>query len=52
MAQRLQSMATEGQILISDVSYEKVKESFQCKKVGEMKLKNKSVPVMTYEVLS
>lgn len=52
MAQRLQSMATEGQILITDVSYEKVKESFQCKEVGEMKLKNKSLPVMTYEVLS
>ena len=52
MAQRLQSMATEGQILISNFSYEKVKESFQCKKVGTMKLKNKSVPVMTYEVLS
>ncbi|MEO9099871.1 MAG: adenylate/guanylate cyclase domain-containing protein [Ginsengibacter sp.] len=52
MAQRLQSMATEGQILISDFSYEKVKESFQCREVGEMKLKNKSVPVMTYEVLS
>lgn len=52
MAQRLQSMATEGQILISDLSYEKVKESFQCKEVGEMKMKNKSVPVMTYEVLS
>ena len=52
MAQRLQSMATEGQILISDVSYEKVKESFQCKAVGEMKLKNKFTPVMTYEVLN
>ena len=52
MAQRLQSMATEGQILITDVSYEKVKESFQCKKVGEMKMKNKSRPVVTYEVLS
>lgn len=52
MAQRLQSVAIEGQILISGFSYEKVKESFQCKKVGEMKLKNKSVPVMTYEVLS
>ena len=51
MAQRLQSMATEGQILISGVSYEKVKESFQCKAVGEMKLKNKFTPVMTYEVL-
>jgi class 3 adenylate cyclase/FixJ family two-component response regulator len=52
MAQRLQSKAAEGQILISESSYKKVKESFQCRKVGEMNLKNKSVPVMTYEVLS
>jgi class 3 adenylate cyclase/FixJ family two-component response regulator len=51
-AQRLQSLATEGQILISDVSYEKVKESFQCKAVGEMKMKNKAAHVMTYEVLN
>jgi class 3 adenylate cyclase/FixJ family two-component response regulator len=52
MAQRLQSMAADGQILISELSYQKVRESFQCKKVGEMKLKNKAKPVMTYEVLS
>ncbi len=52
MAQRLQSLAKPGQILISEASYQKVKESFQFKKVGEMNLKNKSVPVMTYEVLN
>ncbi len=51
-AQRLQSMAVAGQILISDVSYEKVKESFQCKQVGELKMKNKAVAVMAYEVLN
>src|SRR6185437_10521146 len=50
-AQRLQSMAVAGQILISDVSYEKVKESFQCKRVGELKMKNKAAAVMAYEVL-
>lgn len=52
MAQRLQSKAQPGQILISDTSYEKVKESFQCKEVGEMNMKNKAAPVMTYEVLN
>jgi adenylate cyclase len=52
MAQRLQSLATKGQILISDVSYEKVKESFQCKEVGEMNMKNKAAPVVVYEVLN
>lgn len=50
-AQRLQSMAVAGQILISDVSYEKVKESFLCKQVGELKMKNKAATVMAYEVL-
>jgi class 3 adenylate cyclase/ActR/RegA family two-component response regulator len=38
-AQRLQTIAKEGQILISESSYEKVKESFNCKKVGEVSLK-------------
>lgn len=52
IAQRLQSSATEGQILISEASYEKVKEFFQCRKVGEINLKNKSAPTMAYEVLN
>jgi class 3 adenylate cyclase/FixJ family two-component response regulator len=50
-AQRLQSAAKEDQIIISEASYEKVKESFNCKKVGEVNLKNKSNPVVIYEVL-
>ena len=50
-AQRLQSAAKEGQVVISETSYEKVKESFNCRKVGEVSLKNKTHPVMIYEVL-
>lgn len=50
-AQRLQSAAKEGQIIISEDSYEKIKESFSCRKVGEVSLKNKSQPVIIYEVL-
>ena len=50
-AQRLQTIAKEGQIIISESSYEKVKESFNCNKVGEVTLKNKSNPVTIYEVL-
>jgi adenylate cyclase len=50
-AQRLQSAAKEGQIIISETSYEKVKESFNCKRVGEISLKNKSNPVTIYEVM-
>ena len=34
IAQRLQTAAKEGQIVISESSYEKVKESFNCNKVG------------------
>ena len=50
-AQRLQGAAQNGQIIISETSYEKVKESFNCKKVGEVMLKNKNQPVRIYEVL-
>lgn len=51
IAQRLQTIAKEGQIIINASAYEKVKESFNCSKVGEVNLKNKSNPVMIYEVL-
>lgn len=50
-AQRLQAAAGPGQIIISENSYKKVKESFNCRKVGEVKLKNKTKPVMIYEVV-
>ena len=51
IAQRLQSAAEESQIIISETSYEKVKESFNCRKVGEVSLKNKANPMMIYEVM-
>jgi class 3 adenylate cyclase len=50
-AQRLQSAAKENQIIISESSYEKIKESFNCNKVGEVTLKNKTNPLVIYEVL-
>jgi len=50
-AQRLQSAAKPGQIIISGESYEKVKEYFQCNHVGEVKLKNKEKPLVIYEVV-
>jgi hypothetical protein len=40
-----------GQALISENSYEKVKESFKCERVGEVKLKNKAKPMVIYEVV-
>lgn len=50
-AQRLQSAGKENQIIISESSYQKIKESFNCVAVGEVTLKNKSNPMMIYEVL-
>lgn len=51
-AQRLQTAAREGQIMISEIAYEKVKESFNFSKIGDIILKNKANPVMVYEVLN
>lgn len=50
-AQRLQSSAAPGQILINEKSYQKVKEFFKCRRVGEVVLKNKSEAMVIYEVL-
>ena len=50
-AQRLQSAAAPGQIMINENTYEKVKESFSCRKVGEVSLKNKITPMSVYEVM-
>ncbi len=51
VAQRLQSAAEQNQILIDDQCFHKVKESFNCRKVGEVQLKNKARPTMVYEVM-
>jgi adenylate cyclase len=50
-AQRLQSVAAPGQIIINETSYEKIKSSFNCSKGRDAKLKNKENPVTIYEVL-
>ena len=50
-AQRLQAVAAHNQVLVDEACYEKVKESFNCRKVGEVKLKNKSNPAVVYEVM-
>jgi class 3 adenylate cyclase/AmiR/NasT family two-component response regulator len=50
-AQRLESAAKPGQIIISEESYEKIKEYFKCERVGEVNLKNKSKPMVIYEVI-
>ncbi len=51
IAARLEYAAGENQILISEECYEQVKEAFQCKKIGDIKLKNKKEVITVYEVL-
>jgi len=50
-AQRLQSVAGPGQVMISEQAYAKVKESFNCRNAGEVKLKNKANTTNVYEVM-
>ncbi|TGD82601.1 adenylate/guanylate cyclase domain-containing protein [Hymenobacter wooponensis] len=52
LGQRLQAAAQPGQILITEATYQRVKESFQCRLLKEITLKNKAQPVVTYEVLA
>lgn len=51
-AQRLQSAASGSQVVISEDCYEKVKQSFSCKKIGPSVLKNKAEEVILYEVVN
>jgi adenylate cyclase len=50
-SQRLQSAAQPGQIVISKAIYEQVKDSFNCQVIGDIKVKNKEVPITIYEVI-
>jgi adenylate cyclase len=51
-AQRLQAAAGSSQIVITGESYEKVKQSFNCRKIGTTVLKNKEAQPSLYEVLN
>ncbi len=51
LAQRFQAVAQPGQIIIGENTYQQVKESFKCRRLEEVKLKNKAKPVVIYEVL-
>jgi class 3 adenylate cyclase len=51
-AQRLQAEGQAGQIFITEQCYIKIKESFNCQKVGEIVLKNKAAARVIYEVLN
>lgn len=51
-AQRLQSVAGQGKIVITEACYEKIKQSFSCALIGKQALKNKSSELVLYEVLA
>jgi adenylate cyclase len=51
-AQRLQSIAAANQVLITQTSYENIKNTFKCNPIGMHTLKNKKGETMLYEVLS
>ena len=44
IAQRLQSVAKESQIIINEIAYQKVKESFNCRKSGRSEFKKQIQP--------
>jgi adenylate cyclase len=52
IAQRLQDIAKPGQILLEESSYEKIKQSFVCEKVGPTTLRNKNKEIIVYELRS
>jgi class 3 adenylate cyclase len=51
-AQRLQSVAGPNQIVIDDHDYLHIKDSFVCKEIGKVVLKNKKNEIHIYEVIN
>ncbi|UPL49812.1 adenylate/guanylate cyclase domain-containing protein [Hymenobacter sublimis] len=52
VSQRLQSVAQPGQVIVTEATYQHLRESFQCRPIKEVTLKNKAQPVMIYEVVA
>jgi class 3 adenylate cyclase/FixJ family two-component response regulator len=50
-AARLQGVAKENQIIISEDCYHHIKESFVCEDLGSITLKNKTKPINIYAVI-
>lgn len=51
LAARLQALSSAGQILISSVTHEHLKDEVATRAIGEVKVKGRTETVMTYEVL-
>jgi len=52
VAARLQQMAKGGEIIIGEQTYRQIQDRFRAEKKGEISVKNKTEPVMCYEVIS
>ncbi len=52
LSARLMGKAREGRILISNRMYERVAESFRCKKLTPVTVKGKSQPIPVYQVVA
>jgi adenylate cyclase len=50
-AQRLQSAAKPGQIIVNETIYQRIKDNFKCDSLGEVLLKNKNLPAHIYNVI-
>lgn len=50
-ASRYQAIAKEGEIIIDENLYAKIQDTFECRRIGETPLKNKSKSVVIYNVL-
>lgn len=51
-ASRLQDFAQPNQIVIPESCYTQIKESFECRKLNKLKLKNKENTITVFEVIS
>lgn len=50
-AQRLQSAAKPGQIIVNETIYQRIKDNFKCNSLGEVLLKNKNLPAHIYNII-
>ncbi|MDG4946125.1 response regulator [Weeksellaceae bacterium KMM 9713] len=51
VAARIQEAAEENQILICEHCFQKIKQAFKCEKIGDIRLKNKAMPIALFEVI-
>ena len=51
LAQRLESLAKPGQILISEATYERMGERIQANRMEPVRVKGRKMPVTIYEVV-